>query len=484
MIDTYKYDVVLVGAGIMSTTVALNLKLLFPSLEIMIVEKLPQSALESSGALNNAGTGHAGFCELNFTPELEDGSIDITKALKINEAFQLSKQFWSYLITEFNINKEFIHQVPHMSYVEGEKDIEFLRKRFQILKRQPLFDGLNFNEVVSSIYEMIPLMKQNKPWEFMEPVAVTRYEKGADMNYEILTREMIKVCQSKGVEIVFDEPVLDIEKNNSGWFVKTKKYHFDSKFVFIGAGGNSIKLLEKTKLKESYGHGGFPVSGEFFICENPEIVNQHQAKVYGKAKIGAPPMSVPHLDTRVVNGKKVLLFGPYAGFTMKFLKSGSKLDLLKSITIHNIWTMISAGLRNVGLTKYLIKEVLKSENQKFEELKEFYPKANKADWKLIKAGQRVQVIKKNEKNQGVIEFGTEIITSPDKTLVALLGASPGASTSVDIALKIIENCFNLAEAKKQIKDYIPSYGQKLNDNPELFKAISNNCNKILGLNVS
>ena len=474
------YDVILIGSGIMSTTLAANLKLLYPNLNILILEKLNQPAMESSGVMNNAGTGHAGFCELNFTPELPDGDIDISKAIHVNEAFLKSKQFWSYLIKNHGISKEFIHKVPHMSFVSGGKDISFLIRRYIRLKKSTLFDKLEFSDDHKQIKEWLPLMMVGRK---DIDVAVTRYEHGADMNYEILTKELVKFCESKGVEIRYNQNVTNIKKTYPFyWEVETDDIIVHTNFLFIGAGGNSISLLEKTKIPESYGHGGFPVSGEFLVCENQDIVKQHEAKVYGKAEIGAPPMSVPHLDTRVINGKKVLLFGPYAGFSMKFLKSGSNLDLIKSITIHNIRTMLSSCFRYFGLTKYLIREVVKSDSDKFKELLKFYPNAKQEDWKKTVAGQRVQLIKRNKSGQGVIEFGTEIVTSENNTLVALLGASPGASTSVDIALQIIEKCFDLSCANNQISNYIPSHNISMDESPIKFRQIEDECNLILGLN--
>ena len=152
-------------------------------------------------------------------------------------------------------------------------------------------------------------------------------------------------------------------------------------------------------------------------------------------------MSVPHLDTRYVNGKRSLLFGPYAGFSTNFLKNGSYLDLPLSIRPSNIIPMLAVAKDNMDLTAYLIKEVAKRHGDKVEALREYYPEAKDGDWELITAGQRVQIIKKDPKKGGVLQFGTEVIAGRDGTIGALLGASPGASTAVPIMIELLQKSF-------------------------------------------
>src|SRR5699024_3580435 len=256
-------------------------------------------------------------------------------------------------------------------------------------------------------------------------------------------------------------------------------------FVFIGGGGGSLHLLQKSRIKEGKHIGGFPVSGNFMVCRNKEVINKHYAKVYGKAKVGAPPMSVPHLDTRYIDGEKALLFGPFAGFSPRFLKEGSRLDLFTSVRIDNVLTMIAAGAKEMSLTKYLIQQLMLTSNQRMEQLREFIPEAKKEDWELVVAGQRVQVIKDtDDKGRGTLQFGTEVITSSDHSLAALLGASPGASTAVHVMLDVLERCFpkEMDERKEKIKQMVPSYGLSLMEYKEMLAELRSLATNYLQLN--
>lgn len=473
-------DVVLIGAGIMSATLGLLLKELDPSLSIEIVERLDSAAKESSDAWNNAGTGHSAFCELNYTPE-KNGVVDTTKALNICEQFEETRQFWTYLVDKNIIQtpSNFIHSVPHMSFVWGKENVKFLKNRYEGLKKQPLFDTMEYSEDVEKIKNWAPLIMEGR--DPKEPVAATHMELGTDVNFGALTRKMIShQTNQEGVNVSFETEIYDIKKQNDGrWKIFAKdlksgtKYEIITKFVFIGAGGASILLLEKSGIPEGKAYGGFPVSGLWLVCENEELANKHLAKVYGKASVGAPPMSVPHLDTRYIDGKKSLLFGPYAGFSTKFLKTGSYTDLFKSISLNNIGTMVGAGLDNLDLTKYLIGEVLQSTDKRIDSLREYFPNAKKEDWRLEIAGQRVQTMKRNKDNKPELAFGTEVINSADGSLAVLLGASPGASTTVSIMISLIKKCFpeqyNSPEWQAKFKEMIPSFGQKLNQNPEMLQ---------------
>ena len=477
-----KYDIVLIGAGIMSATLGRMLKYLNPDFKILIIEAASELATESSGAWNNAGTGHSALCELNYTPE-EGGIIDITKALHITEEFEVSKQFWSYFVSKENIDpKEFIHRIPHMSLVKGQENIAFLKRRVEKMKQHHFYKQMSLITEPSMIGSLLRLVGSQKD------TAVSFIQSGTDVDYGKLTKLLIDSLVNDGVEVLYNTKVTDIYNINSPfgvWHIKYNKKVIDAKFCFIGAGGASLLLLEKTKIPESKGYGGFPISGQWLICKNKDVIKKHNAKVYGKAAVGAPPMSVPHLDTRIINGDKYLLFGPFAGFNTKFLKHGSYLDLFKSIKISNIWAMIKAGLNNMSLNKYLIKEVTASFDKKFAELKEFYPDAKKEDWELITAGQRVQIIKKDKQKGGVLQFGTEVITSADGSIAALLGASPGASTSVSIMIELIEKCFMLMDSEEWIEkmhQMIPSYKQSLVENESLYDTIHQITDKGLNLN--
>ncbi|WP_044640113.1 malate:quinone oxidoreductase [Risungbinella massiliensis] len=486
-----KTDVILIGAGIMSATLGSLLKELVPEWEIKVFEKLENAGEESSNEWNNAGTGHSALCELNYTSEKADGSIDISKAIKVNEQFQLSCQFWSYLVKSNLIRnpQDFIMPLPHMSFVQGEKDVTFLKKRFEALSKNHLFQGMEFSDDPEKLKEWIPLIMEGRTSN--EPIAATKIDTGTDVNFGALTRSLFDHLKSKNVEINYKHSVEDIKRTSDrSWEVKVHniesgniEYH-SAKFVFIGGGGGSLPLLQKTGIPESKHIGGFPVSGLFMVCNNQEVVEQHHAKVYGKAKVGAPPMSVPHLDTRYIDNKKTLLFGPFAGFSPKFLKTGSIFDLIRSVKPSNVLTMLAAGVKEMALTKYLIQQLLLSNEKRMEELREFIPNAKNEDWGIVVAGQRVQVIKDTETGgKGTLQFGTEVVSAADGSIAALLGASPGASTAVHVMLEVLEKCFpqQIKEWEPKIKEMIPSYGVSLVENPELFQEIHSSAAQTLRL---
>ncbi|TDG35165.1 malate:quinone oxidoreductase [Pedobacter changchengzhani] len=487
-------DIILIGAGIMSATLGVLLKELQPDLSIEIYERLDVAAAESSDAWNNAGTGHSAFCELNYTPEKKDGTVEISKAVHIAENFEVSKQFWTYLIDKGLISnpENFIRSIPHMSFVWGKKNVEFLKKRFEAMQKCDLFSDMQFTDDAEKIKDWVPLIMDGR--KKTEKVAATRMDLGTDVNFGSLTRDMFSYLKTqKNVSLFFDHEIRDLEKNESShWEVKVKnletgkKRKRTAKFVFIGAGGGSLLLLEKADIEEGKGFGGFPVSGQWLKCTNEKIIAAHHAKVYGKAAVGAPPMSVPHLDTRTINGKQALLFGPYAGFSTKFLKNGSFMDLAKSIKFNNIRPMISAGLHNIDLTKYLIDQVRQSPEDRLEALKEYLPKAELKDWELENAGQRVQVIKKKASGGGMLEFGTEVVNAADGSIAALLGASPGASTAVSIMLDLLSRCFKkemeTAEWQQKIKEIIPTYGIDLATDAALCKSTRTRTSKALKIN--
>ncbi len=485
-----KTDVILIGAGIMSATLGALLKELAPEWEIKVFEKLAEAGEESSNEWNNAGTGHSALCELNYTSERPDGTIDISKAVKINEQFQLSRQFWSYLVKSNLIQnpQEFIMPIPHMSFVEGEKNVTFLKKRLEALSATALFQGMEFSSDPEKLKEWIPLMMEGRTSS--EPVAATKIDSGTDVNFGALTRILFNHLKRQNVYVNYKHSVENIKRSSDGtWELKVQdmeggkiEYHTAS-FVFIGGGGGSLPLLQKTGIPESKQIGGFPVSGLFMVCNNPEVAAQHHAKVYGKAKVGAPPMSVPHLDTRYINNKKSLLFGPFAGFSPKFLKTGSNLDLIKSVKPNNVLTMLAAGVKEMALTKYLIGQVLLSNEKRMEELREFIPNAKAEDWDIVVAGQRVQVIKDTPAGKGTLQFGTEVVSSSDGSVAALLGASPGASTAVHVMLEVLEKCFpqRINEWEPKIKEMVPSYGVSLEANPRLFQELLHSTAETLGL---
>lgn len=492
MSDTQsKSDVILIGAGIMSATLGTFLKELAPEWSIKVFEKLDKPAEESSNVWNNAGTGHAALCELNYTPEKPDGSVDITKAININQQFEISKQFWSYLVNKELIQnpQDFIRPLPHMSLVHGEKNVQFLKKRYELLSKNPLFEGMEFSDDPQKIKEWVPLIMEGRTDN--EPIAATKIDTGTDVNFGALTEMLLGHLQRQNVEVHYSHQVQDVKRLSNGyWELKVKNLtsgevaRHQAKFVFIGAGGASIHLLQKSGIPEGKGIGGFPVSGLFLVCKNQEVVEQHFAKVYGKAKVGAPPMSVPHLDTRYIDGKRALLFGPFAGFSPRFLKTGSLWDLFASVKPHNFLTLLASAGKNFSLVKYLIQQLMLTKEKRIEELREFIPKAKSEDWDIVIAGQRVQIIKDTEAGgKGTLQFGTEVISASDGSIAALLGASPGASTAVHIMLQVIEKCFPqyLNEWEPKIKEMVPSYGASLVDNLDLLEEVQKLSNKALRL---
>ena len=469
-------DVVLIGGGIMSVTLGAILKQVEPEWSIHLYEALPELALESSNPWNNAGTGHSALCELNYTKDLPDGSVDIASAVNINEQFQVSRQFWSFLVKKDLLPdpENFINTVPHMSFVWGDENVAFLRRRFDALKAHPLFVGMEYSEDPAVIHSWAPTMMPGRPKS--QRVAATRMTAGTDVDFGALTRDLGAYLSANGAEISTNEKVTGMSRGKDGiWTVRLRrsigKYtsQVHARFVFVGAGGGALKLLQKSGIPEARGYGGFPVSGQFLRTDNQKIVAKHLAKVYGKASVGAPPMSVPHLDTRIVGGTASLMFGPYAGFTPKFLKTGSWLDLPLSIRFGNIIPLLAVFKDNLDLSWYLVTQLLASKRAKFEALQEFMPDARPSDWRMITAGQRVQIIKKDAKKGGILQFGTEVVTGADGTIAGLLGASPGASTAVPIMLDLVNRCFpdRMGDWLPTIRAMVPSYGKSLSDAPAL-----------------
>lgn len=474
-------DVLLVGGGAMSTTLGVLLKQLDPNITMLMVERLDSIAKESTDGWNNAGTGHAAYCELNYTSENDDGSVNIDKAVSINAAFEVSLQFWSYLVEQglMPAPQEFIRRVPHQSFVWGERNVNMLKARHAAMSAHPAFREMQYTEDREKMAEWMPLVMKNR--DHSEPLAATRVEHGADVNFGAIARNMGQyLLGQEHFDLSLKTEVITLKKRSDGrWNVELEQNGIrktvDAKFVFLGAGGGALPLLQKAEVEESKGYGGFPVSGQWLVCDKPELVEQHFAKVYGAAPIGAPPMSVPHLDTRIIDGKKAILFGPFAGFTTKFLKTGSFFDLPKSVRFDNIKPMLSVGKNNMDLTRYLISEVMQSHKDRCNSLRQFYPDAKDEDWELAYAGQRVQIIKKDEKTGGKLEFGTEAIATADGSLAALLGASPGASTTVNTMIGILERCFPeqvaSPEWQEKMKTMVPSYGQSLVKNTDLLLSV-------------
>lgn len=474
----------------MSATLGAIIKQLQPDWSIQIFETLSDVALESSNPWNNAGTGHSALCELNYTKELPDGTFDISSAVTVNEQFQVTRQFWAYLVGKGMLPEpeSFINTVPHMSFVWGEKNVDYLRRRYESLKDHPLFAGLEFSDDPKVIRSWSPVLLPGR--KKSQKIAATRMAVGTDVDFGALTQNLVKYLTSNGATLKTEQKVTGLKRQRDGiWRISARHtigmtpVTTRARFVFVGAGGGALSLLQKSGIEEIEGYAGFPISGQFLRTDNPAVVARHSAKVYGKASVGAPPMSVPHLDTRVVDGKASLMFGPYAGFSTKFLKTGSLLDLPFSIRPGNIVTMLAVAKDNFDLVRYLVSEVLATRKKKLAALREFMPNANPEDWYQITAGQRVQVMKKDEKKGGVLQFGTEVVSSADGSIAGLLGASPGASTAVPIMFTVLERCFpeQFDSWVPQIKSMVPSFGKELAKDPKLASKLLASTEKTLAI---
>lgn len=491
-----KVDVLLVGGGVMSATLGSLLSQLAPGLQMLMVERQDSVATESTDAWNNAGTGHAGYCELNYTPQLNDGNIEIRRALEINAAFEVSLQYWSSLVKQQGLPapQGFINKTPHESFVWGEKDVAFLKARHQLLKQHHLFADMVFSESPEQMAAWMPLVMQGRTPD--QPMAATHVAYGADVDFGALTRHLVaNLEKQQNFSLLCGQQVRSLKQQRDGrWQVSLidtitgKRQRVEAGFVFLGAGGAALPLLQSSGIAESRGYGGFPVSGQWLVCQNPDVVAQHGAKVYGKAPLGAPPMSVPHLDTRYIQGQPALLFGPFAGFSSKFLKQGSYLDLLRSVKSHNLSSLLGVARHHMELTRYLIGEVIQSHDDRMGALRKFYPDAVASEWRLATAGQRVQIIKRCKDQGGRLEFGTEIVASADGSLAALLGASPGASVSVQAMLNVLQRCFpqqmQTASWQSKLTDLIPSYGQSLIDDAVLLNRVRADTLRTLALDTA
>ena len=486
-------DVALIGAGIMSATLGTLLKELEPALDIVMFEALDDCAQESSGAWNNAGTGHAANCELNYTPQRSDGTVDISKALEVNTEFDISRQLWSHLVTNGAIPdpRTFLEPCPHLSFVWGEENVAFLRARYEAMSAHHCYEGMEYSEAHGEIADWVPLVMEGR--DNAQRVAATRMITGTDVDYGALTHLLVDELQTKsGFALHYNHRVVDLDRLDDGrWGLTVKDVEtgeqrtVSARFVFVGAGGGALELLEKSKIPEGHGYGGFPVSGIWLRCDADEVSARHQAKVYGRAAQGSPPMSVPHLDTRIIDGERSLLFGPYAGFSSKFLKHGSYSDLFRSIEPGNVRPMLAVARDNWELTEYLIGQVLQTRGHQFAMLQQFFPEAQRPQWREAVAGQRVQIIKPDPNHTGVLQFGTELIGSADNSIVALLGASPGASTAAFIAIEVLEKCFanELATGGwlDRLKSIIPTYGIDLKQDAAACRDIRARTAAVLGL---
>ncbi|WP_083747710.1 malate dehydrogenase (quinone) [Teichococcus deserti] len=476
-------DVLLIGGGVMSATLGVLLHELEPGWSMTMLERLDEVALESSNGWNNAGTGHSALAELNYTPETSTGAIQIGKAVEINEAFQVSRQFWAHQVEQGVLKnpRSFINSTPHMSFVWGEENMRYLEKRHAALQGSPLFAGMQFSRDPKQIAEWVPLMMEGR--DAGQAVAATWAPQGTDVNFGEITRQYVAHLKTQAnFTLQTSSEVRDITRNADGtWRVTYRNlkdgsdgHVVDARFLFLGAGGGALHLLQMSGIPEGDDFGGFPVGGSFLVCDNPAVAQRHLAKAYGKASVGSPPMSVPHLDTRMLDGKQVVLFGPFATFSTKFLKQGSLFDLPASVTLENIGPMLRVGWDEFDLVQYLAGQLMMSDEDRLAALREYFPQAAAADWRLWQAGQRVQIIKRDPQKGGALRLGTEIVNARDNSIAALLGASPGASTAAPIMLDLVKRVFpeRVATAawQEKLRRIVPSFGTALNGDPQRVAA--------------
>jgi malate dehydrogenase (quinone) len=438
------HDVVLIGGGLMSATLGALLARLQPDWSMVLCERLDEIAAESSHPDNNAGTGHSGFCELNYMPNPDDPD----RAARIARMFHVSRQFWAGLVESGEIDDPtaFVNPAPHMDLVFGERDVAYLRDRFETLRAMPLFSAMEYSEDHDAIEKWAPLLMRGR--DPRQQVAATRYPAGTDIDFGALTKILTRTMTDAGTQVLLGHEVTRLERDSDGvWTVAgrrradRRRFAVRGRFVFVGAGGYTLTLLQRAGIPEVRGFAVFPFGARFPRTDNPDVVGLHEAKVYSQAAIGAPPMSVPHLDRRSVNGETSLLFGPYASFSTRLLKHGALTDLFRTVRLRNIGVLLSAGVGNASLARYLVEQHLSSRRRRFAELRRFYPQARAADWRLVRAGQRAQLVKPGRGGRGVLTFGTELVTAADGAIAGLLGASPGASTAPAVMADLLARCF-------------------------------------------
>lgn len=464
----------------MSATLGALLRRLEPNWSITLIERLDAVAAESSSPWNNAGTGHSALCEMNYTPQRADGSIDVSKAVRINEEFQVTRQFWAYAVENGILTdvRSFLNAVPHVSFVHGAENVDYLRRRRAALADNPLFAGAELIDDPDEFGRRLPFMAADR--DFSEPTALNWAPNGTDVDFGALSRKLIGFCVRNGATALFGHEVCDLSRQSDGsWGLVVRnrrtgeKRKMNAKFVFIGAGGEALPLLQKCGIKEVRGFAGFPISGRFLRAADPALVATHQAKVYGVPSPGAPPLGALHLDLRWVNGKSWLVFGPFAGWSPKFLKHGHLSDLVRSVKPNNLLSLVGAGVSQLTLVRYLLSQLRLSEPDRIRVLREFAPSAAESDWESIVAGQRVQVIRRDKRKGGVLEFVTTIVSAADGSVAALLGGSPGASTAVSAMLEVLKRCFanRYQSWRPMLKEMVPSLGAELSREPALYDEV-------------
>ncbi|MGY1760835.1 malate dehydrogenase (quinone) [Geodermatophilus sp. SYSU D00779] len=438
------WDAVLVGGGVMSATLGMLLAQAEPDRRVLVVERLDEAGCESSAAENNAGTGHAGLCEFNYTPRRPDGTVDPGAAVLIAEQFAASLVFWARLVErgELGPPAAFVRSVPHLGLGRGADGVAYLRARFEALRCHPLFADLEYSDDPDVLATWVPLVMAGRAEG--EPMAATRAAQGTDVDFGVLTRQLLAALRARGGEVRLGTEVTSLRRSGGRWELAVRdratgtRRRLRTPYVFVGAGGGTLPLLQSARVPEVRRYGAFPISGRFLRTDRPELVAAHRGKVYGHAEPGAPAISVPHLDLRVVDGRESLLFGPFAAFSPRFLTRGRLGDLVRSVRPGNLPVLLASVRDNRALVAHLVRQVTARPSSRMAALRRFVPTAREEDWRLVNAGQRVQVLKETDGRGTLVGFGTEVVTSAGGSLAALLGASPGASTAVATVLDVLD----------------------------------------------
>ena len=489
--DAEDVDALIIGGGIMGTTVAVMLKLLQPEWNIRLVEQLDRVGAEASNEWHNAGTGHAALCEANYTPaNPKTGEVDISKAKVVNGKFNVSLSFWSWLVEKGLLpDGSFIQPAPHILFVHGATGVAWLRQRVEKLKKLPSFAATEYSEDFDTIQSWVGLLCSGRPRDGEEAIACSRHPDGTEVNYGLLTRNLAQSFAELGGTVQLLSRVVALEQqDDSRWLVAVQKNDLTqtntvvrARYVFAGAGGGSLRILQKAKIPEIDGYAGMPVSGKFLVCQKPEVIEQNRNKVYGRAALGAPPMSVPHLDWRTIYGQDCIFFGPFAGFSPTIFKvGGSWFDWISTFNPGNVLPTALMAASNLPLVRYLMTEVFSSKAQQLAALREFVPDAKPEDWTMVWAGQRVQIVKPDGNGGASLQFGTEVVSSEDGTIVGLLGASPGASVSPSIAIEVLKK-FNSAGRpwEAALRHMIPAYGRDINAEAGLYDKVMSKARAVL-----
>ncbi|KZX75231.1 malate:quinone oxidoreductase [Oleiphilus sp. HI0009] len=480
-------DVVIIGAGIMGVTFAHIAKTVDPKLNITILERLDQAAGSNSSVFNNAGTGHEANCELNYTP-VDEEVISVEKALDIHAQFNVAKQYWANLVKNGIIKdpESFIHPTKHCTLV-NEDSINLLHMRYKEMASHHFFDEMKLSEDFDEIQSWIPLTMEGRSRH--QKMAATRVDHGTDVNFESITKQLAQHMENEqSADIQYNTHVKRVHKSPSGsWLIEceqngvAKQVRADK--LFVGAGGGAFPILKASHLPAGRRFSGFPVGGRFLAAEiDKEVAQSYGAKTYGKAAVGAPPMSVPHLDLRVADGKYYLLFGPFATFSPILEKGRGIVEFIRMVHLHDIPNLLNVAREHFPLVTYLFKETFKGESAMLKTLDEFAPGlSNKFNWKVVQAGQRVQIIK-----DGDLQMGTEIVTSEDLSYGTLLGASPGASVSPEVMLRCVKTLFPKIVKKEAAQERLKTLFDEtdvdvLIEDADKYREIRNSADKILGI---